>query len=1488
VKSHAKASAEPTMSRGSLPRRLRIVASLAFCALLLLALAPQALAVKTVDRFIGVGTTGNLGGQFNAHRDVAVNETGAGAADPGDIYVSEISTRRIQVFDAKGNFKFAFGKDVDSGNPGTGYEICTLAANCKTGVYGSQSGEFASPHGIAIDQADGSIYVWDSRGGSAETNARIQKFDAAGGFLLMFGKGVNATTGGDVCTQASGNVCGPGSSGTAAGQLGAAASTIGTGIAVDPTAPHDVFVADPQNRRVQRFTSGGTFVAAFGSSANFASNQPQRVAVDSRGIVYASDSGGSPTGKVERYDSLNANGGGVKFLAPITGTTLGGSGANFGLEVDPDSDGAGPDEDVLYVLRDPGSGNTVVRQYGPVNDPGLTAAPVATDAIHLPTEIGTVEVGGLGLNSATGTLYVTVGSNLACGGSCVGVFAADDDGTGPIDAQVSAPVNVGSTSADVSGTVDPGGGVVTYRFEVSADGNTWVALPVGKVEGTGPQPVSKTATGLDPNSNYRVRLVATKIVGTNSVLTDASSEAVFVTDAAPPGVVTLPVGPRTSVTAELRGTVDPNGTATTYWFEYGPDANYGTVVPVPAAPAGSGNEALPVYQQVSGLVPGATYHYRLVADGFGAPVYGADEALTTQAVSPPQPGLGARSFELVSPADKVAGVGVGQWYIGPGSFAGQAGVAAYGAERFAAQGRFGANLMDGSHSYSNDWALAERSNGQVGWQSHSPFTHPNHTTTFATFLDMQATSEDLSTVFWLSNHTPTIFPELEDPAWGAFDAGLLSDWGSSVSPTRWELMGPSSLDQLVDHSGSEPSIWDVNLSADGSTAVGTTAAALPANVARVVGLAGAGDPTNPAWGAPAGELVSGRSVYLADLSGGLGDAFAKTGERELVNVCTGTSGVDRTQLPSIDGSGDLAAEECAESLPGRDSRLVSDHGATFSPGSPQEVAAVLRGEPANVISRDGARVFFLSPDTGAAGVPDGIGEFCESSGDVCPPQLYVRQRNSDGSLSVRWISRAAPGLFETQDASLTGSVRFEGATPDGDKVFFRTNSPLTADDPNGSGAPAPAGGVKSGVAGDSSWDLYEYDLPDGPDGDPATPDADPAGGTLTRVSAGPNGDGDCNSPVPSLGKEGIDNDNAGALRFLSDDGRRAYFTCAAPLPGVPAAQDGTVTAPGGSAGATTDALNLYAYDAGRPASQGWRFVARLPRSDSDNVEGCASTGVGAGSPFTTNDQDGGIYISQDDLNNCVRGTSDGDFITLWTTSRLTADDPAGTATGDLYGYDLEKDSLTRISAAQGGLGGTYECAQFNPNATGSYAVRCYGDGGVDYVGHLDANASLGVATDPTVAGDRLAFFQSASRLVPEDTDNAYDVYAWRNGELSLLTPGTASDTFYKGNDRSGRNVYFATRDALTWQDFDAVADVYTARIGGGIPEPPPPPACEVLGGSCQGSPPAAPPASNPGSATLAGSGNVFEPKKKHHKKKHHKKNGQKQKKGKRVNGRAGK
>ncbi len=106
---------------------------------------------------------------------------------------------------------------------------------------------------------------------------------------------------------------------------------------------------------------------------------------------------------------------------------------------------------------------------------------------------------------------------------------------------------------------------------------------------------------------------------------------------APPAAATLTPGTTTESSAQLNGTVDPNGTATSYDFQWGATTAYGNTTP--ANSTGNGSTALAVNAVISGLSPSTTYHYRLTATNFNGTVYGADQTLTT-ASPPPSPRAG--------------------------------------------------------------------------------------------------------------------------------------------------------------------------------------------------------------------------------------------------------------------------------------------------------------------------------------------------------------------------------------------------------------------------------------------------------------------------------------------------------------------------------------------------------------------------------------------------------------------------------------------------------------------------------------------------------------------------------------------------------------------------------------------------------------------------------------------------------------------------------
>jgi hypothetical protein len=120
------------------------------------------------------------------------------------------------------------------------------------------------------------------------------------------------------------------------------------------------------------------------------------------------------------------------------------------------------------------------------------------------------------------------------------------------------------------------------------------------------------------------------------------------------------------------------------------------------------------------------------------------------------------------------------------------------------------------------------------------------------------------------------------------------------------------------------------------------------------------------------------------------------------------------------------------------------------------------------------------------------------------------------------------------------------------------------------------------------------------------------------------------------------------------------------------------------------------------------------------------------------------------------------------------------------------------------------------------------------------------------------FFNSTEPLAPGAAANgAIKVYEWEQGEVSLLSPrgANAADARYAGSSADGTDVFIETTDRLVADDGDGgVSDLYSARIGGGFPEPARPPAC--VEDSCQGAIAPAPSLGQIGSESYRGRGNA--------------------------------
>ncbi len=80
--------------------------------------------------------------------------------------------------------------------------------------------------------------------------------------------------------------------------------------------------------------------------------------------------------------------------------------------------------------------------------------------------------------------------------------------------------------------------------------------------------------------------------------------------------------------ATLNGTVNPRGTDTHYYFQYGKTEEYGSSTA--STDLGSGMSSTPVSATIAGLSEATTYHYRVVATNAGEkPIYGSDQVFTT-------------------------------------------------------------------------------------------------------------------------------------------------------------------------------------------------------------------------------------------------------------------------------------------------------------------------------------------------------------------------------------------------------------------------------------------------------------------------------------------------------------------------------------------------------------------------------------------------------------------------------------------------------------------------------------------------------------------------------------------------------------------------------------------------------------------------------------------------------------------------------------------
>ncbi|HEU4737933.1 MAG TPA: hypothetical protein VFS54_02495 [Solirubrobacterales bacterium] len=161
-----------------------------------------------------------------------------------------------------------------------------------------------------------------------------------------------------------------------------------------------------------------------------------------------------------------------------------------------------------------------------------------------------------------------------------------------------------------------------------------------------------------------------------------------------------------------------------------------------------------------------------------------------------------------------------------------------------------------------------------------------------------------------------------------------------------------------------------------------------------------------------------------------------------------------------------------------------------------------------------------------------------------------------------------------------------------------------------------------------------------------------------------------------------------------------------------------------------------------------------------------------------------------------------------------------------YGYPSPNGHFFLFSAGDGqahlydAVSGEESCVSCRPGGSS--------DGSVPVPDRPYSNRLSQVVTD-----DGHAYFMSSTPLVSADRNGSKDVYEYFDGRLTLISPGDGDfEVNLADISTDGSTVFFTTAEGIVKQDTDGAYDLYAARIGGGFPEPPPPPA-ECSGEACR-------------------------------------------------------
>ncbi len=1173
----------------------------------------------------------------------------------------------------------------------------------------------------------------------------------------------------------------------------------GSGIAVNDTT-HDVYVADTGNHRIDQFTTAGTFVRAWGW--------------------------GVADGTTEALQTCTSG-----CHAGLAGAGAGQLNEPTFIAVD---NSGGPSEGDVYVADHSGETTFVTKftatgAYLASNDGSDATSPVAGPFGR--------RIGGVAVDTA-GDLWVfaeadptTNLENASVGGLGV-VYEFAQDGSFITDWNSGKGLNPNGMTVNS----------LTDVYILSAIEYTSSGLEVGEVGGGASGLAADTATNdlyaaseslithyaplCEPPGGFFAGTHCTPVdefggggeLGqVKGLAVDASNDMVYASDVSrqrvavfgrTPDVSTGKPQGRNATSAVVRGTVNPDNTAVSdCHFDYVVDAEYNPAEPNPYAAGGtvpcdalpSGGAQVAVQAEITGLTPGAAYHFRLEASNVYGTSLGADE--TVPGLPPAidfssATDVASTSARLLAAVNPRGGETTYRFEYGP--------TTGYGSAVPVPDGAIGAGI--------GDVPIGERIQGlSPGTTYHYRVVAHNLVGT-TTGPDRTITTQSVGGVGADSCPNAAIR--------GVQAAGALPDCRAYEQVSPPDKNGGSPILGKLDNEAQ----WQA--AADGSSVAYTSAGVfagtptgdsvvfpyLSSRSANGWSTQGLMPSQSPASFLPFPHMVA----FSSDLSKGVlfngGGSTAYGQDDPLLvpgeplhnpNLFLRDNSNGSYQLIDVTPHGTAPSEAVM-----REASPDLSH-VTFTDGAPLTADAPPRGERPFLYdwSEGTVRLVGILPD--GTPIPSSQEARIPTVGKNAADTAVVDNHavSTDGS-RIYFEKRGTPSsseyaLYLRENGTRTVQVdASRGSGPGGEGSFAVASA-------DGSTAyfldPSEAGLTNDTVAGSGS-NLYRYDANDG---------------TLVDVT-----------PVGGAEVLGV----VGA----SEDGSYVYFVA------------NGVLAPGGSpgdcvndAGSPSLSCNLYLSHNGTTT-----YIATL------NGEDVSDWGRdSAGLNFTAVASPDGRYLAFQSLNSltgyenfAANGVQCGDE----TLNGIPTPQPfcSEVFLYDASGAGAEKLRCASCNPSGAAPIGSSVIAAGPPHNSGIGPV----DELFDYMPHYLSNSGRMFFNSRDALVSRDVNDQwDVYEYEPEGIGSCQRA----SGCVSLISPGTGLNaSAFRDASVSGDDVFFTTSDPLVAQDGDGSNDLYDARVDGGVPSQNQAPASSCEGEACKAPATGSPPEQAPGSVNSAGQGNL--------------------------------